>query len=195
MKVVEIDGSMLEGGGQILRVSVALSAVSRVPVRVVNIRAKRSNPGIRPQHLTAIKAVAELVEARVEGLRVGSRELVFIPSRPRAGSFSFDVGTAGSTTLVLQSLMPAAALAPSRVIVEVKGGTNNPLAPPVDYVEKVLAPILLKMGYRCSLTTLRRGFYPRGGGIVRATLEPVEELSPIRLESWRGGVKVRGLAY
>jgi RNA 3'-terminal phosphate cyclase (ATP) len=195
LRLVEIDGSMLEGGGQILRVSVALSAATGLPVKVKNIRAKRSNPGLRPQHLTAIKAVAELAEAEVEGLRVGSKELTFIPSRIKAGSFSFDVGTAGSITLVLQCLMPAAALAPSRVTVEVKGGTDNPLAPPVDYVERVLAPTLLKMGYSCNLTTLRRGFYPRGGGMVRASMEPAGELSPLNLEAWRGGVKVRGIAY
>lgn len=192
---IEIDGSMLEGGGQILRVSVALSAVSGRPVRVFNIRAKRSNPGLRPQHLTAIKAVAEIVRARVEGLYVGSRELTFIPSRPKAGSFSFDVGTAGSTTLVLQSLMPVAALAPSNIAVEIKGGTDNPMAPPVDYVERVLVPALLRMGYRCKVSTLRRGFYPRGGGVVRASMEPVEHLSPIYMDGRRGEVKVRGIAY
>lgn len=192
---IEIDGSMLEGGGQILRVSVALSAVSGIPVRVFNIRAKRSNPGLRPQHLTAIKAVAEMVDARVEGLHVGSKELTFIPSRPRAGFFSFDVGTAGSTTLVLQSLMPVAALAPSIVTAEVRGGTNNPMAPPVDYVERVLTPALLKMGYQCKVSTLRRGFYPRGGGMVRTVMEPVSQLSPISLDGRRGEVKVKGVAY
>ncbi|MCX8204385.1 MAG: RNA 3'-terminal phosphate cyclase [Candidatus Nezhaarchaeota archaeon] len=195
LSFIEVDGSMLEGGGQILRVSVALSAVSRVPVKVFNIRAKRSNPGLRPQHLTAIKAVAELVNARVEGLYVGSRELAFIPSKPKAGSFSFDVGTAGSTTLVLQSLMPAAALAPFSISVEVKGGTNNPMAPPVDYVERVLVLALLRMGYRCRVTTLRRGFYPRGGGVVRASMDPVEHLSPISLDGRRGEVEVKGVAY
>ncbi|RLF12432.1 MAG: RNA 3'-phosphate cyclase [Thermoprotei archaeon] len=192
---IDIDGSMLEGGGQILRLSIALSAVSGVPLRIYNIRAKRSNPGLRPQHLTAIKAVAELVGAKVEGLRVGSRELIFTPGRPRGGRFYFDVGTAGATTLVLQSLLPASAFSPKRVMVEVKGGTNNPMAPPIDYVQRLLLPILAKMNYHCQVSLLRRGFYPRGGGVVRAVMEPVDKLRTISMLKPGKVVKITGIAY
>ncbi|RLF18706.1 MAG: RNA 3'-phosphate cyclase [Thermoprotei archaeon] len=193
--MIEIDGSMLEGGGQILRLSVAISAVSGIPVKVFNIRAKRSNPGLRPQHLTAIKAVAELVNAEVEGLKVGSRELTFMPKNIKGGRFSFDIGTAGATTLVLQSLMPAAAYAPTHVDVEIRGGTNNPMAPPIDYVERVLVPILAKMGYRCKVVLLRRGFYPRGGGIIRLHVEPADVLKSLTLYERGEVVKVSGIAY
>jgi len=193
--VVEIDGSMLEGGGQILRMSVALSAATGIPVRVFNIRAKRKEPGLKAQHVTAIKAVAALVDAEVKGLALGSRELTFKPKSIRGGSFRFDVGTAGSTTLVLQSLLPAAAFAPSRVNAEIIGGTNNPLAPPVDYVLHVLRPTIAKMGYNFDINVLRRGFYPKGGGIVRVSITPIAKLKPIRLEDI-GEVKViRGVSY
>ncbi len=193
--MIEIDGSMLEGGGQILRMTVALSAVTGVPVRIFNIRAKRENPGLRAQHMTAIRAVASLVDAEVKGLALGSMELTFRPKTIRGGSFRFDVGTAGSTTLVLQSLLPAAAFAPSRVNVEIVGGTDNPLAPPVDYVINVLKPVLARMWYKFELNLLRRGFYPKGGGIVRTSTTPVPKLMPIRLEV-QGEVRVvKGISY
>ncbi len=186
---------MLEGGGQILRMSIALSAVTGVPIRVYNIRAKRKDPGLKAQHMTAIKAVASLVDAEVKGLALRSQDLYFKPRTIKGGSFKFDVGTAGSTTLVLQSLLPAAAFAPSRVNVEVIGGTDNPLAPPVDYIINVLKPLVAKMGYQFEVNVLRRGFYPKGGGIVRASSNPVIKLMPIRLED-QGEVKIiRGIAY
>ncbi|MHC1601407.1 MAG: RNA 3'-terminal phosphate cyclase [Candidatus Nezhaarchaeales archaeon] len=193
--LVEIDGSMLEGGGQILRMSIALSAVTGVPIKVFNIRAKRKDPGLKAQHMTAIKAVASLVDAEVKGLALKSQELFFKPRTIKSGNFKFDVGTAGSTTLVLQSLLPAAAFAPSKVHVEVIGGTDNPLAPPVDYIDSVLRPLVAKMGYAFEVNVLRRGFYPKGGGIVRASTSPVVKLMPIKLEE-QGDVKiVRGISY
>lgn len=193
--MIEVDGSMLEGGGQILRMSVAISAAIGVPIRVFNIRAKRKDPGLKAQHMTAIKAVATIVDAEVTGLSLGSRELTFKPRAIKGGSFRFDIGTAGSTTLVLQSLLPAAAFAPSRINVEIVGGTNNPLAPPVDYVLHILKPTIAKMGYNFDMNVLRRGFYPKGGGIVRVSITPVERLKPIRLEDL-GEVKViKGISY
>lgn len=193
--MIEIDGSMGEGGGQILRNAVALSAVLLKPIRVYNIRAKRSNPGLRPQHLTGVKAVAALSSADVSGLSVGSREIVFKPRGLSGGRMRFDAGTAGSTTLMLQSLMPAMVFSRSPVEIELRGGTNNPMAPPIEYFEYVLIPILRKMGVEFEVQLLRRGFYPRGGGVIKAKSKPVKSLNPIRLTKFDEVKIVRGLSY
>ncbi|MEM2910110.1 MAG: RNA 3'-terminal phosphate cyclase [Nitrososphaerota archaeon] len=193
--LIELDGSIGEGGGQILRVAIALSAVMLKPIRVYNVRAKRSPPGLRPQHLTAVKAVAWLADAEVKGLNIGSSEVVFMPRRLRDGKMVFDAGTAGSTTLILQSLMPAMAFAEERVEAEIRGGTNNPMAPTFEYLSYVLLPILRRMGCNFSLELMRRGFYPRGQGVVRVKSEPVDYLRPIRLTEFSGIEKISGISY
>ena len=170
MSLVEIDGSMGEGGGQILRTSIALAAITGRPLRIFNIRAKRSNPGLRPQHLTAVRAIAALSGGRLDGDRVGSMELRFTPGRIRGGHYRFDVGTAGSVSLVLQALLPVMAYADGPVTVEIRGGTDVPMAPTIDYIREVLRPLLAMLGYRFTVRVRRRGHYPRGGGIVEVTV-------------------------
>lgn len=192
---IAIDGSYGEGGGQILRVSIALSAVTGKPVKIYNIRAKRSPPGLRTQHATAVKAVAQLDDAEARGLKGGSSDVSFYPKSPKAGDFIFDAGTAASTTLILQSLMPAMAFSPGRVSVEVRGGTNAHWAPVVDYLQGVLLPTLSKMGLKGNVTLIRRGFYPRGGGVVKAFVEPVKKLQPIVLTDFGEVKRISGLAY
>ncbi|MCE4601433.1 MAG: RNA 3'-terminal phosphate cyclase [Desulfurococcales archaeon] len=179
-EAIVIDGSMGEGGGQILRTALAISAVTGRPVRVVNIRAKRRNPGLRPQHLTAVKALADITRARVKGAFVGSMEIEFWPGPVRGGRYTFDVGTAGSVSLVLQALLPALAYADSPVYVRISGGTDVPMSPSIDYMREVLSSLLARFSYLIRIRLLRRGHYPRGGGIVELEIdEPPGMLNPV----------------
>ncbi len=194
MKV--IDGSYGEGGGQILRTALALSAVTLEPVKIINIRAKRRNPGLARQHMTAVKALAELTDAEVEGLALGSRELVFKPRRIKAGRYRFDIGTAGSITLVLQALTPALVYAPGPVELEIRGGTDVSWSPTVDYFANVFLRFLERMGYRVELELLRRGHYPRGGGIVRVRVPaPPRRLAPLEVLERGEILRIRGRSH
>lgn len=176
-----IDGSEGEGGGQVLRVAVALSAATGIPVRVTHVRANRKNPGLRAQHAAAVAALARLTDATVEGLDIGSREISFTPSRPPGGKVQVDVGTAGSVTLVLQAVLGALSVpAAGPAKVTVTGGTDVIMAPSWDYFAHVLVPTLGRVGMDMDMECQRRGFYPRGGGKVVVNTEGTEgPLDPI----------------
>jgi RNA 3'-terminal phosphate cyclase (ATP) len=163
--MIEIDGSFGEGGGQILRTSLTLSALTKKEFRIYNIRAKRKNPGLQRQHLTAVVAVKTLTNAEVKGDKVGSTELIFKPNDiVEKGEFTFDVGTAGSVTLILQTILPL--MLNRDIMVKIKGGTDVPKAPTIDYIRLVFLPILEKIGIKADLELIRRGHYPEGGGEI-----------------------------
>jgi len=170
--MLTIDGSVGEGGGQILRTSLALSLVTRTPVRLVRIRAGRARPGLMRQHLAAVRAAAEVGRAEVVGAEVGSGEITFRPGEVAPGEYHFAVGTAGSATLVTQTVLPALLRArePSRLLLE--GGTHNPMAPPYDFLERSYLPLVRRMGPTVTTTLERRGFYPAGGGRFRVEIAP-----------------------
>lgn len=187
---IQIDGKLGEGGGQVLRTSLSLSMVTGRPVRLENIRAGRKKPGLLRQHMAAVQASADLCGAQVEGNRPGSEELTFLPGPVRAGSFQVAIGTAGSSTLVLQTVLPAMLWAPGPCEITVSGGTHNPMSPPVEFLENAFLPLLGKMGAEAHVSLLRPGFYPAGGGEVRMTVSPVRQLTPIELKA-RGGIHKR----
>lgn len=179
---MEIDGSYGEGGGQILRCSVALAALTGREVTINNIRAKRGKPGLAAQHLAAVMGVAALCDGDVENAFVGSTSITFRPGRVLGGSHELDVGTAGSVTLVLQSCLLASLHASAATEIEVRGGTNVQMSPPADYYLNVLIPLLGRMGYDVQMDLLSRGFYPQGGGAVRASIAPCPGLRALGLE-------------
>ncbi len=180
--MIEIDGSWGEGGGQILRMSVALSAVTGKDIRIVKIRAGRPKPGLAAQHLTSIKSVARLCDAKVEGLEIGSQKVELHPGELRGGKFNFDVGTAGAITLVFQACLIPALHAPTKSVFTVTGGTDVRWSPPIDYFQFVFLPVIEKMGVFARIERVRRGYYPKGGGKVVLHVEPIEKLAPLRLE-------------
>jgi RNA 3'-terminal phosphate cyclase (ATP) len=177
--MITVDGSMMEGGGQLLRMATAYSAILGKPVRVENIRAGRSDPGLKPQHLATLRAAAELCGAGLSGDGPGSGEVEFKPGAIRGGDYSFDIGTAGSVTLLLQCLTPMAAYADAPVRLKVTGGTAVKWSPPTPFLENVVWRALNDMGLDCRLTVRRHGFYPRGGGEVEAYIRPAEQLKPL----------------
>jgi RNA 3'-terminal phosphate cyclase (ATP) len=192
--ILTIDGAQGEGGGQVLRSSLAMSLITRRPVRIVNIRAGRPKPGLMRQHLTSVKAAAEIGRARVTGAEIGAREVVFHPGEVAAGEYHFAVGTAGSVMLVLQTVLPALLVAdgPSRLTLE--GGTHNMAAPPFDFIERVFLPVLAGMGARVTATLVRPGFYPAGGGRCTVEIEPAQTLRPVELMARGEVVRRRAVA-
>jgi RNA 3'-terminal phosphate cyclase (ATP)/RNA 3'-terminal phosphate cyclase (GTP) len=193
--LLEIDGSHGEGGGQLLRTAVALSVISAQPLRIVNIRIRRANPGLAPQHLTAVKALAEVCGAEVEGLAPKSLQLSFRPGPIRAGTYEFDVGTAGSITLVLQALLPVAVSSGQAFSFRIRGGTDVRGAPPMDYLRYVLLPLLARLGAVVRVDILRRGYYPRGGGDVQVDIAPCPGLRPLMLEAQGDLQAIRGYVH
>lgn len=180
MKWVELDGSRGEGGGQILRTALAMSAVTGLGLRMENIRAGRAKPGLKRQHLAAVRAVAEVCGAKVEGAELGSGTLSFAPGTPRGGMRWFDVGSAGSAILVAQAVLPALLAAGEASDVTITGGTHVPFAPTWEFFAESFLPQLRAMGARVEAELVSAGFAPAGGGCIRLQTEP------FRPGDWRG---------
>lgn len=180
--MLQIDGKHGEGGGQILRTSVSLSAVTGKPIRIFDIRAARRNPGIQKQHLQSILAAAEACNAECEGAQLGSSELVFHPGEIKAGHFKFDIRSAGSTTLVFQTILPILLQADDESTITIKGGTHNPMAPPFETIRDSFLPAIGLMGFRADIELVRHGFYPKGGGEIKARVEPFDESNASRID-------------
>jgi RNA 3'-terminal phosphate cyclase (ATP) len=188
--MLTIDGAYGEGGGQILRSSLALSLVTGTPFRLERIRAGRAKPGLMRQHLTAVQAAAEIGRARVTGATIGSGSLEFRPGSVAPGRYGFSVGTAGSATLVLQTVLPPLLLASGRSELALEGGTHNVHAPPFDFLERVYLPLVRRMGPEVQARLDRPGFYPAGGGRFEVDIRPRPRLEPLELLE-RGPLRAR----
>jgi len=178
--MITIDGSKKSGSGTILRYAVSLATLLKEPITIYNIRAKRLKSGLRPQHLAAVRACAQMCGGTVEGAELGSRKIVFTPGdRIRGGYYRFDIGTAGSTTMLLLTVLPLAIKADRPCEIEVVGGCFQDFAPSAPHMHNVLFRVLSKMGIRARLDVLRWGYVPKGGGIVRCYVEPAGRIEPL----------------
>ncbi len=183
MDLIEVDGSRGEGGGQILRSAVAFAVIQGRGVRVSGIRAGREVPGLKRQHISALQVLNRVFGGELTGATEGSSAITFVPGSERSQEVSVDMGTAASVTLVLQAVVPAVALTRSRLRLQLVGGTDVPWSPTFDYFDRVVREAYLKVGIRFQLGASRRGYYPRGGGRVEATIEPCDSLSSLDLSS------------
>src|SRR5881296_2089481 len=189
--MITIDGSEGEGGGQILRTSLALSLLTGQPFRMKRIRARRQKPGLLRQHLTAVEAAKAVSCAEVSGAAIDSQVLEFWPGPVTPGNYRFAVGTAGSATLVLQTVLPPLLTASGRSTLTLEGGTHNPLAPPFDFLARSFMPLIQRVGASVELELRRPGFFPAGGGRFHARIEPVKRLARVALPD-RGAIRGRG---
>lgn len=179
MSLIQLDGA--HGGGQLLRTALSLSLITGKAFTMSNIRGARPKPGLMRQHLTCVLAAQELGSAKVDGATIGSQELTFQPGPIRAGDFHFSIGTGGSTTLVLQTLLPAMFHAPAPSTVRIEGGTHNPMAPPFEFVTQCFLPALKLMGVKANVTLERAGFMQTGGGSIFAEVQPVKKWKKLNL--------------
>ncbi len=192
--MIEIDGSKGEGGGQILRSALTLSLLTGKPFRLENIRARRAKPGLMPQHLKAVQAAVEVGNAQVAGALPGSLSLSFEPGRVRPGHYRFDIGTAGATSLVLQTVYLPLAMAQAPSSVTIKGGTHVPFSPCFHYLDWHWRRVLERIGLKLSLEMERAGFYPPGGGIIHAAIALQAEIKPLRFMERGRLVGLRGVS-
>jgi len=192
--MIHIDGGFGEGGGQILRTALALSSILQKPIHIFNIRRGREVPGLMPQHLMCIRALKEITDADAKGDSKGSTELYFSPHRIRPGTYSFDIGTAGSVTLLLQALLPPLLFSDSPSIVEITGGTHVPFSPAFDYFKEVLVQFLKGLGFRVRADIESYGFYPFGGGRVTVEINPAEPFNHIELSELGALMSIEGIS-
>ena len=192
--MLEINGSYGEGGGQILRTALSLSCVVKIPFRLYNIRKGRMKPGLMPQHLTCVHALTRISGATVQGGSLGSTELVFEPKETMPGDYFFDIGTAGSTTLLLQSILPALVFANAFSSLTLKGGTHVPFSPPYHFISEVFIPVLRGIGIPIDMTIGRYGFYPKGGGDISVRIYPHKGIKGLTLTNRGEGMSVAGIS-
>jgi len=193
--MLEIDSSKGEGGGQVVRSSVALSAITGIEARLKRIRENRPTNGLSKQHCVAVRAVADMTGSEVIGNHPGSRELFFKPGNVQRSDIKLDIGTAGSISLVLQAVMLAGRNHKERMRVDVRGGTNVMWAPPIDSYQQILFPLMERMGINARLEILDRGFYPDGGGRVIAELDPIGDITPLVIDTLGELKSVEGVCY
>ena len=181
MKFLEIDGSFGEGGGQIVRTAIALSCILNQPIKIENIRKNRKNPGLKPQHLTALKILKKICNSKQNNLKTGDMKLEFIPNNVQSLNLSENVGTAGSISLIIQVLIPVVAICKKKLILRIIGGTNVPWSPTIDYTQIILKEAYARMGIFFSIKIIKRGYYPKGGGIIELEVFPSKKLRSITL--------------
>jgi RNA 3'-phosphate cyclase len=193
--LIIIDGSYGEGGGQILRTAVALSALKKESIKIINIRANRPDPGIKSQHYIAIKSVKELCNAETTGLDVGSSTLTFIPGEIKGGKYKFDIGTAGSMILVFQTCILASLKSKEPVTIKLTGGTDVKWAPTWDYFKYIFIPLLKNLGISIDVNLIKRGYYPKGGGEAEITIYPITDFKQLKLDEKQTFSDVEGIIY
>ncbi|WP_199609638.1 RNA 3'-terminal phosphate cyclase [Flocculibacter collagenilyticus] len=181
MSYLVIDGAQGEGGGQVLRTALTLSMLTKQPIELINIRANRNKPGLLRQHLTCVLAAQQICDASVAGVELGASRIRFAPNKVKAGDYHFSIGTAGSTVLVCQTILPVLGLAQTASNITFEGGTHNGMSPSLCFLKQSYLPILQSMGIHCEINTERLGFYPAGGGKWQLNIKPTESLTPINL--------------
>ena len=181
--MIYIDGSAKSGSGTIVRYAIALASLLGEELHIDNIRAKRDKPGLRPQHLASVRACAQMCNAHVEGAAVNSEEIIYKPGRSiKGGYYQWEIGTAGSTTLLVMTLLPLALFADKETTVKVSGGLFQDFAPSAHHMQHVLFPTLRKMGIKAEIEVIRPGYVPRGGGIIQVSIKPVDGgIKPLKL--------------
>lgn len=194
MSLLTIDGSQGEGGGQVLRTSLALSIICQQPVRIINIRAKRSQPGLKAQHLKAVDAAAAVSKAEVTGAALHAHEITFFPRDIRSGRYRLEIGTAGAASLVLQTVLIPLSLASSASSVSISGGTHVPWSPCSHYLEAQWLPWVKQIGFDSALVLDKAGFYPQGGGRITASIRPTTGLKPLHLTQRGKLLRIHGFS-
>ena len=193
--MIEIDGSEKSGSGTILRMAVALCAITKQSLHIYKIRQNRSQPGLKPQHLEAVLTAAKLCNAELKGAVVNSRELWFQPREIRGGNYEAEIGTAGSISMLLMTVLPMCAYAENTVHLHVShGGTDVPHSPTINYIRFVFLPTLRRMGFNVNLTVNKYGYYPKGGGEITLTAEPCKSLHALNLEFFGNVKPIRGIS-